>query len=135
MASLRRAVAGVLVEHITQVCDVWSFLEPFTLSYSLYSYYAFEVSKNDIDEVVLRYKTTMHSDTWLPCGRFADDRSFAPRMLRKGTHCGVERLRFVVPSVLPVQSLRSMVAFYEHRLTRPRSVHRLPDGPEGACVT
>lgn len=135
-ASLKRAVTGVAVEHVMQVCDMWSFLKPFAQAYSLFPYYSFEIAKNTSGHVVLRYKTTMHSDTWLPCGHSPKDRAFAPRMLHKAKRSEdvPDLLRFTVPSVIPIESLRSMISSYEHRLTRPRSALRFPEEHEGACV-
>ena len=132
-ASLKRAVQGVVVEHVMSVCDFWGFIEPFTVAYSLYTYYAFEVAKNEALDVTLRYKTTMDSSVWLPCGRFPDDRAFAPVMLGK-LHLPVKPLRFVVPGVLPVEQLRTMVSSYEHRLDHQRSIIRFADEAAGACI-
>lgn len=132
-ASLKRAVQGVHVEHITRVCDFWSFIKPFTVPYSLHLYYAFEIAKNDDNKVALRYKTTMAGEVWLPCGRFKDDRSFAPLMLTTN-RVPVPSFSFVVPGVLPVITLRSMVSAYEHRLVRQRSSIRFADEVPGACV-
>ena len=119
------------------VCDFWSFIKPYTVPYSLHTFYAFEIAKNEALAVTLRYKTTMDSEVWLPCGRFQDDRAFAPVMLQphRVSTLGTQSLRFVVPGVLPVAQLRTMVSSYEHRLARQRSAIHFPDEAPEACVT
>ena len=132
-ASIGRAIKGVRVEHLDAVDNVWSSIEHLCSRIcGLTTAFAFQLRRNAEGKAVIRYKGSMSETTWLPVGRSAIDVSFAPRMFVDGV---VTHLEYVVPCVLPAQSLRTYVQNSSRGLRLQRSVTRYPDEAVGAALS